>query len=106
MQQTFEQTLASKYSQLSARLQQAADFVMAHPIDVATRSLRSLAREAKLTPVTFSRLSAALGYPNYEALREVLRQSMEQRSNTFSTRVAQLQEQHVSGDHRFLSDHF
>ncbi|KJS11738.1 MAG: hypothetical protein VR78_12600 [Hoeflea sp. BRH_c9] len=106
MQQSFEQTLAGKYAQLSARLQQAADFVMANPIDVATRSLRSIARDARLTPVTFSRMSAALGYENYEALREVLRRSMEQRSNMFSTRVAQLQEQHVAGDHGFHADHF
>ncbi len=106
MQQSFEQTLAGKYAQLSQKLKEAADFVLANPIDVATRSLRSIARDARLTPVTFSRMSAALGYENYEALREVLRQSMAQRSNTFSTRVAQLQKQHIAGDHGFHSDHF
>ncbi|MFD2738896.1 MurR/RpiR family transcriptional regulator [Sulfitobacter aestuarii] len=105
MAATFEQKLAGKYPGLSPRLREAADFVLAHPIDVATRTLRSVAQEARLTPATFSRMATALGYENYEALREVLRQSMAERANSFSTRAAALQEQHGTGDHGFHAQH-
>ncbi len=101
----FEQQLSGKYTSLSIKLKEAADFVVANQIDVATRSLRSISKEAKLSPATFSRMSNALGYSSYEDLRDVLRVGIEQRSNSFSHRIEALQQRHNDGDQNFLDQH-
>lgn len=88
----FEQRLAQHYPHLSAKLRQAADFVLAHPFDAATRSLRSLAADARLSPATFSRMCQALGYADFEALRSALRAGIVLQSHSFSHRLAALQE--------------
>ncbi len=105
MQPTFEQQLSGKYASLSVKLKEAADFVVANPIDVATRSLRAISKEANLSPATFSRMSNSLGYGNYEDLRDVLRVGIEQRSKSFSHRVEALQQRHNEGDENFLQQH-
>lgn len=105
LQPTFEQQLSGQYTLLSAKLKQAADFVVANPVDVATRSLRAVSKEAKLSPATFSRMSAALGYESYEDLRNVLRRAVEQRANSFSHRVEALQQRHHEGDQGFQAQH-
>ena len=105
MQPSFEQQLSGKYALLSTKLKEAADFVVANPIDVATRSLRTISKDAKLSPATFSRMSKALGYDSYEDLREVLRLAVEHRVNTFSHRIEALQQRHGDGDQGFFSQH-
>lgn len=102
---SFEQQLSGKYASLSTKLKEAADFVVANPVDVATRSLRKVSKDAELSPATFSRMSTALGYGSYEDLRDVLRSTIERRSNSFSNRVEALQQRHDSGDQNFLTQH-
>lgn len=105
MQSSFEQQLSGKYATLSAKLKQAADYVVSNPVDVATRSLRTISKETKLSPATFSRMSAALGYESYEDLREVLRLAIEQKGSPFSQRVEAMQQRHDEGDQGFLTQH-
>lgn len=105
LQQSFEQRLTGKYALLSAKLKEAADFIVANPIDVATRSLRSISKDAKLSPATFSRLSSALEYENYENLRNVLRLAMKHNTTSFSNRVEKLQQRHEDGDQNFMTQH-
>ncbi|WP_417257888.1 MurR/RpiR family transcriptional regulator [Celeribacter sp.] len=105
MHLSFEQQLSGKYASLSAKLKEAADFVVSHPVDVATRSLRTISKDANLSPATFSRMSTAVGYDSYEDLRDVLRQAIDQRSNTFSHRIGALQDRHNEGDQGFLGQH-
>jgi DNA-binding MurR/RpiR family transcriptional regulator len=105
LETSFEQQLAGKYGTLSAKLQEAADFVVANPVDVVTRSLRKVSVDAKLSPATFSRMSTALGYDSYEDLRNVLRNAIAQRSTSFSHRVEVLQERHNDDKNGFLAQH-
>jgi DNA-binding MurR/RpiR family transcriptional regulator len=105
LQMSFEQQLSGKYASLSPKLRSAADFVVANPVDVATRSLRTVSKDARLSPATFSRMSTALGYGSYEDLREVLRGTIEHRTNTFSHKVEALQQRHDEGDKDFFSQH-
>lgn len=105
MQPTFEQQLSGKYAALSVKLKEAADYVVANPVDVATRSLRAISKDANLSPATFSRMSNALGYNSYEDLRDVLRTEIEHRSNSFSHRVEALQQRHSHGDLNFQDQH-
>lgn len=103
---TFEQRLSSGYLLLSAKLQEAANFVLANPVDVASRSLRSVSRDAGLAPATFSRMSRALGYANYEVLRDAMRTTISKPKTSFSEQVGRLQEEHDAGQHDFLANHF
>lgn len=105
LQPSFEQQLSGKYALLSTKLKEAADFVVLHPVDVATRSLRTISKDAKLSPATFSRMSTALGYDSYEDLRDVLRHSIAHKSNSFSHRIEALQQRHDEGDPGFQSQH-
>jgi DNA-binding MurR/RpiR family transcriptional regulator len=88
---SFEERLASNYDSLSARLRQAADYVAAHPLDTATRSLRAVADHSGLPPATFTRMSKALGYENFQELRDGLRQRLARRESSFAARATALQ---------------
>ena len=67
---TIEDRISDAYGDLSAKLRTAADYVAGHPVEVATRSLRSLAQTSGVSPATFSRLARALGVADYEEMRE------------------------------------
>lgn len=102
---SFEQRVSEHYPNLSEKLREAANFIIENPIDTATRSLRSLSKEAKLAPVTFTRLSRATGYENYEQLREVMRASVARQRDAFSPGVTRLQEEYRAGDQSFSRGH-
>lgn len=92
-----EDRIAAHYSRLSGRLRDAADYVLANPVDVATRSLRSVAEESQLAPATFTRLAQALGFPGYENLREMARRAVGKRYSGFSEKAQALREGLASG---------
>lgn len=91
MEPSFEHRLADGYGKLSARLKEAGDYLVGHPIDAATRSLRSVADESGLAPATFTRLAKALDYENFEALRESMRAQIGRRVTSFASRADALQ---------------
>lgn len=95
----FENQLLDEYNALSQKLRVAADYVVNNPVDVATRSLRSISTASGLAPATFSRLARALGFETYEDLRELARDSVYQKVSSFSVKASQLQEDARSGDH-------
>ncbi len=105
MVESFDRRLAANYGSLSNKLRQAADYVAANPVDTATRSLRSVARDSGLAPATFSRLARAIGYESFEELREVVRVSIGRRVNSFSERAERLQAEHGPGTAGFLGAH-
>ncbi len=67
---------------------------MQNPVEVATRSLRSVAEESGLAPVTFTRMARALEYQEFAELRDDMRAKIEQRINNFADRAGQLQAVH------------
>lgn len=96
---SFEERLAAHYANLSARLRQAGDHLLANPVDAATRSLRSVAAEAGLPPATFTRLAQALGYAGYDPLRDSLRRRISRHVHPMSDRAGRLQTDHgADGD--------
>ena len=68
-------------------MRQAADYVVAHEMDIATHSLRSVSGMAGLAPATFTRLSQALGFSTYEDMREMCRKAVGRQALTFSQRA-------------------
>ena len=105
MPTTFESRLADRYGSLSDALRQAADFLRANPVDIATRPLRTVSRESGVSPAAFSRLSRALDYENFDDLREEFRASLGRRVQNFADRAEQLQDAHGRGETAFLDDH-
>lgn len=101
----FDSRLATSYRDLSERLRDAAEFISQNRIAVATRSLRTLATDSRIPPATYSRLSQALGYKNFEQLREEMRLVLEERVNSFSDRARRLQSEHTGSGREMLDAH-
>jgi len=97
--------LAATYRTLSARLRQAADYVVENPVDATTRSLRAVANDSGLPPATFSRMARAIGYDSFEDLREDMRCSLGRRVSSFSQRAERLRADHGDSVTAFLSAH-
>lgn len=75
------------YAGLSSKLQIAAKYAAENPVDVATRSLRSVASTSGVSPATFSRLARALGYSDYEQMREDGREAVERKVSPLSEKA-------------------
>ena len=91
--QRIQDRIADHYGELSDRLREAADFVVANELDIATHSLRSVSRKAGLAPVTFTRLSQALGFACYEDMRDLCRAAVGRQTLSFSQRAELLAEE-------------
>lgn len=87
-----QNSITVHYDELSGALKLAADFLVDNGFDVATRSLRSIAQESGLSPSSFSRLARAIGYKDYEQLREMARDELANSSNQLATKAQQLRE--------------
>ena len=87
---TVQASIAEHFDQLSDALKLAADFIVNNGFDVATRSLRSIAAESNLSPASFSRLARAIGYQDYEQLREHARKELASSANRFAVKAQQL----------------
>lgn len=105
MDETLDAKIAANYATLSAKLRQAADFVVKNPVDTATRSLRSVAQESGIAPATFSRLARALDFDSFDDLRDVLRAAIGKQVKSFSERAKRLQSAHSEGRTSFRSAH-
>ena len=104
--QSIQECIALNYSGLSGRLREAADYVIANPIDVATRSLRAVSSSAGLAPATFTRLSRSLGFDSYEAMRELCRSGIGHQPLSFSEKAGRLvMEQNSPKKSRFFHRH-
>ncbi len=80
----------TRLDHLSPKLKSAAEFVVAHPDEVATRTLRQVAKAANLTPPTLSRLARALDCETYEDLREICRGELKRRNRVLADKAQEL----------------
>jgi DNA-binding MurR/RpiR family transcriptional regulator len=85
--------VAERFDRLSGQLRLAARHLLDHPVDVALGSMRELAQQAGLPPVTFVRLARALGFADFSQLRQLfqdqLRDGREGRRFSGKARVLQ-----------------
>lgn len=89
---TLQVAITENYANLSDTLQSVADFIVSNGFAVATRSLRSVASESKLSASSFSRLARAIGYPDYEALREQARLELADSANRITDKAKKLRD--------------
>ena len=96
--------LVDNYSQLTPELQKAARFMVEHPEEIGLNSMRSVARQAGVKPATITRLTKALGFREYEALREPFRQRLRTRLPEFSAKLQDVQRRGETGNESILSE--
>jgi DNA-binding MurR/RpiR family transcriptional regulator len=94
----FEERLAAEYGGLSKQLKAAADYIVKNQVDTATRSLRSISEASDISPATYSRLARALGFANYEELREMLRGALGRSVSNMTDKATRLQQDALGGD--------
>jgi len=92
-----EDRIAENYADLSAKLRDAADFVVANPMDVAARSLRQVSAASGVSPATLSRLARTLGFASYEDMRELCRGAVMARTTSFAERAERLNDDPDAG---------
>lgn len=79
------------YDDFSPRLRRAARYLRAHPQEIALQSLRTVSRQADVSPTSMTRLAHALGYDNYEMIRAQYREWLKEgRSEPFSDRAGKV----------------
>lgn len=87
---SMQEQLSKKLGDLSPQLKRAAQFMLDNPDEVATQSLRHVAKQADLPPPTFSRLARAVGCETYNDLRDLCRDEYRARSSRFADRALEL----------------
>ncbi len=88
MQKILE-SLLKNIPTLTPKLKSAAKVILDNPNLVATNSMRTLAKQAGVTPPTMIRLAKTLGYENYESFRQVFQASINEQN--FEARANGLQ---------------
>ena len=64
--------ICSLYDQLSEGERSIADYVMAHPSDIASMTTREIAHASATSAASVSRFARRLGYESFSALRSAL----------------------------------
>jgi len=96
--------LVDAYAELTPELQKAARFMVDHPDEIGLNSMRSVARDAGVKPATITRLTKALGFGKYNALREPFRQRLRARSPEFAAKFQKIQSRSRTGDRSILTE--
>src|SRR5579872_6021863 len=66
-----ERRLIENFDALSPQFQVAARFLLDHPQEIPLRSMRELARVAKVAPATMTRLANELGFSGFDELKTI-----------------------------------
>jgi DNA-binding MurR/RpiR family transcriptional regulator len=82
--------LQGEYANLPKRLKQAADFVMAHPDDVALGTVAEIATSADVQPSTLIRLAQTLGYGGYSEMQQFFRARLKEGWPDYQARLEAL----------------
>lgn len=92
--------ISTSYAELSETLRIAADYIAENQVEIATRSLRSVATASGVSPASYTRLARALGFSDYEALREQARFELSRREqDSFQDKARRLRS---DSDHPLL----
>lgn len=85
-----KEQILSHFPQLTPRLRDAARFIVDHPNDVVTHSMRGLADNAKIMPSTLSRLAQQVGYAGWPELKKAFISDLGLNHNGYSERAKKL----------------
>src|SRR5919106_5261606 len=83
--------MAERLHGLSPQLQQAAHYIVDHPMEVGVNSMRKLAELSGVTPNTLTRLAKAFGFESFEDFRNLFREAVRQHTRRIPDRARWLQ---------------
>jgi DNA-binding MurR/RpiR family transcriptional regulator len=87
---SLEEHLRGRFADLSPALQQVAKYVLDHPNDVVTSSMRAVGTRAASTPATLVRFAQHLGYSGWPELKAKLTSEMGLGPETYGVRAKNL----------------
>ena len=82
--------LTREYPRLSKQLKKCAAYILEHPSEVATLSMRQLAARAGVPASTMNRLAKAVGFTTYDEFRALYRDSINQQATGYSLEGGQV----------------
>lgn len=85
-----KELLLDQFQSLSPRLQSAARYVVDHPNEVVTQSMRTLAERAKAQPATFVRLAQHVGFAGWPELKSAFAEDLGLNNARYSQRAKSL----------------
>ncbi|MGI9418621.1 MAG: MurR/RpiR family transcriptional regulator [Geminicoccaceae bacterium] len=87
---TLKETISARYDSLSKRLQQVAEYALAHPDDMALETIAVIASRAKVPPSSLIRFSKALGFDGFTRMQRLFRDRLVARAPTYGERIKRL----------------
>lgn len=84
--------LTKAYPKLPRQLKKCAAYILEHPIEVATSSMRQIAANADVPPSTLHRLARALDFSTYDEFRGLYRNTINRFSEGLPIKAGHLQE--------------
>ncbi|MEP6719944.1 MAG: MurR/RpiR family transcriptional regulator [Variovorax sp.] len=85
-----KEDLRQRFAELSPALQQVAKYVLDHPNDVVTSSMRTIGTRSQSTPATLVRFAQHLGYAGWPQLKEAVAAEMGLGPDAYGERARQL----------------
>ena len=82
--------LTRAYPTLSPQLKRCAAYILEHPSEVATLSMRQVAARASVPPSTLNRLAQALDFRTYNEFRALYRDSINQTSSGYAVKAGRV----------------
>ena len=89
--------ISERYETLSKRLQQVAEYALAHPDDMALETIAVIAARANVPPSSLIRFSKALGFDGFTRMQRLFRDRLVARTPTYDDRLKRLSEEQRSG---------
>ncbi|MDH3660277.1 MAG: MurR/RpiR family transcriptional regulator [Alphaproteobacteria bacterium] len=95
---TLKDAISERYDTLSKRLQQVAEYALAHPDDIALETIAVIASRAKVPPSSLIRFSKALGFDGFTRMQRLFRDRLVARAPSYGERIRRLSEERRSDD--------
>lgn len=95
--EVLQEALAARYEGLSRRLQQVAEYALAHPDDMALETIAVIADRARVPPSSLIRFAKALGFDGFTDMQRLFRARLVERAPSYSERIRSLRERHDGG---------
>ncbi len=97
--EALQRSIAEHYDGLSLRLRQVAEYVLAHPDDVALDTVAVIAGRARVPPSSLIRFAKALGFDGFTEMQRLFRARLIERAPSYGERIRGLGDGHEA-DHR------
>lgn len=94
---TLKNAISERYDTLSKRLQQVAEYALAHPDDMALETIAVIASRARVPPSSLIRFAKALGFDGFTRMQRLFRDRLVARTPTYGERIERLAAERAPG---------